>query len=47
MWNKADILNYFPKLEFAKCSKYVKRKDRNNMKAKKFANKFGVSVEEM
>lgn len=35
------------KLEFTKCSKYVKRKDKNNMKTKEFANKFGVSVEEM
>lgn len=35
------------KLEFTKCSKYVKRNDKNNMKAKEFANKFGVSVEEM
>ena len=35
------------KLEFTKYSKYVKRKDKNNMKTKEFANKFGVSVEEM
>lgn len=34
-------------LEFTKCSKYVKRKDKNNMKTKEFVNKFGVSVEEM
>ena len=34
-------------LEFTKCSKYVKRKDKNNMKTKEFANQFGVSVEEM
>lgn len=34
-------------LEFTKYGENVKRKDKKNMKTKEFANKFGVSVEEM